>query len=978
MLRDDSRVPRPPSHAFVGRSAELTELLGAFDAAATESDPSFTLVSGDAGSGKTRLLQELQSRVEAAGGLALVGSCVQVGDFGLPYLPIVDALRTVEADPTGAKVLRAESALRPALARLLPQLLDRSADEPEPGTAPLQDGLGQGQLFEALHRVLTTLGAARPVLLVIEDAHWADHSTRDLIAFLARTLRSGRVTVVVSYRTDDLHRRHPLRPLLAELARLPEVRRVALAPFSRTELAQLLDELTGSPVDVHLVDRVFARSEGNAFFAEELIRAGRNSNGAGRLPDQLTDVLLSRVEELDSAGRQAVRAAAVAGRRVGHGLLLAAADAPETEEGLRQAVEAGLLTTDGESYNFRHALFQEAVYGDLLPGERVRLHARFAELLAADTDAAGGPAELAHHLLAGHDLPAALGALIRAATAAETMAAPAEALRHLEQAVALLDRLGTGGDRLDLLLRAREAASASGDPARALSFGRAVMTLVDDRPEDVEARAGARERLAILQFEADVDDDEPSRVALELLDGRGPSPLLARVLATRGRVLIVRDRPAGVEMLAEATRIAHRTGADAIAADALITLNLLGRRGVLPTDEVPSLAQALAGTTGPDGVSVRLRALRFQAAQLMEDGDLMGARAAADEGVELSSAAGLSWSSYGLDLRLMDAWILEATGEWDEALAKSLVAVYAPTEPGRVLATAAVGILVGRGDPEGESLLARLRGTGDGYSELQLDLREIDLRLLQRRPVDALAVVERCRRRLDSDGWVTERLLLTTRHAQALADLAETARRDGTDPEELIAHSVSLVDEADARSVTPALAGAYGLSWLLRLRAESDRAAGTDTADQWAAVLAAARRAGRVPEQLYAGVRAARMFLQAGDRVRAADLLRTARKQALMLGASPVLSTIDEMVRRSRLRPGADQGVTASESPLTARESEVLGLVSTGLSNRQVGNALFISDKTASVHLSHIMSKLGATTRTEAVSIARQRGLLVD
>ncbi len=360
-------MPRPPTHAFVGRTRELADLVDAFESAAATSEPTFTLVSGDAGTGKTRLLEELVSVVQSSGGLALLGSCVQVGDFGLPYLPIIDALRSVESDPIGADVLREEAAVRPALGRLLPQLSSISdAERYRADLAP--DGLAQGQLFEGLLRVLGVLSAATPVLLVIEDIHWADRSTRDLIAFLARTLRTGRVAMVASYRTDDLHRRHPLRPTIAELARLPYVHRLGLAPFNRSELALLLDELAGSAVDARLVDRVFARSEGNAFFAEELMRAGRAADARGGLPDELADVLLSRVEELGPAGRRAVRAAAVAGRRVGHDLLVDVADAVDTEEGLRDAVEIGLLTSDGETYAFRHALFQEAVYTDLLPG----------------------------------------------------------------------------------------------------------------------------------------------------------------------------------------------------------------------------------------------------------------------------------------------------------------------------------------------------------------------------------------------------------------------------------------------------------------------------------------------------------------------------------------------------------------------------------------------------------------------------------
>ncbi len=967
-------MPRPRSRAFIGRVRELADLAAGYDALAASPVPTFTLVSGDAGTGKTFLLEELVAVVESAGGLALVGWCVQVGDFGLPYLPVIDALRAVEADPVGAEILRAESAVRPALARLLPHLLP---DELDRQPSPTPEASTQGQLFEALLRVLAMLSTSRPVLLVIEDAHWADRSTRDLIAFLARTLRQGRVAVVVSYRSDDLHRRHPLRQLLAELARLPHIRRVPLGPFSRPELALMLDELAGSPVDAQLVDRIFARSEGNAFFAEELIRAGQA--GRGRLPDDLADVLLNRVEGLGTAALQAVRAAAVAGRRVGHDLLVAAADADDTEDGLRQAVESGLLTRDRETYTFRHALIQEAVYGDLLPGERVRLHARFAELLAGGGDDCSGPGELAHHRLASHDLPGALAASIEAAGAAESMAAPADALRHLEQAVGLLDRLGNGADRLQLQMRAAEVASASGDTARAVAFGRAAVAAADERPEDVATRAATRERLARLQLDADVDADETSRQALELLADR-PSALLARALATRARAVLRTEDPAvTAQMLALATRMAGDTGADVIAADALITLNLMVRRGFLPSVAAPLLADTLGRTTGPEALDVRVRALRFQASQLMEDGDLDGALAAANQGVALTTEAGLRWSPYGLDLRLMRGWVLAATGNWDEVLAESLGAVYAPTEPGRVLATQAVAVMVGRGAPEAEALLARLRGTGDNYADIQLDLSEMDLRLAQGRPHDAVAIARVCRARLSAESGGTERLLLAARHAAALADLAAAARSAGKDgAAQFAAAAAEIADEAEGIPMTPALNGPHGRSALLRVRAEADRAAGTHTSTQWESVHREARRAGRVQEQVYAATAAARVLLEEGDRDGAAAVLRPALVQAQLLRADPMVTAIVDLARRGRLQLSPDHAQRSRLSLLTAREAEVLALVADGLSNRRVGEILFISEKTASVHLSHIMAKLGASTRTEAVSLARQQGLLLD
>ncbi|MGH8889391.1 MAG: AAA family ATPase, partial [Acidothermaceae bacterium] len=226
---------------FVGRGEELARL-DSLLASAAAGQPGFGIISGDAGVGKTRLLEELESRATTAGHTVLIGSCVQVGDFGLPYLPIIDALRAVEATEIGAALLEAEVVRRPALGRLLPQLAVAPTPVPTSAHQPGQlgqfgEGLAQVQLFEAVHGIALALAEQAPLLLVVEDLHWADRSTRDLLAFLARTLRIGRITIVASYRSDDVHRRHPLRPLLADLARRPDIERIELAPFSRAEMA---------------------------------------------------------------------------------------------------------------------------------------------------------------------------------------------------------------------------------------------------------------------------------------------------------------------------------------------------------------------------------------------------------------------------------------------------------------------------------------------------------------------------------------------------------------------------------------------------------------------------------------------------------------------------------------------------------------------------------------------------------------------
>ncbi|WP_162145135.1 ATP-binding protein [Kineococcus radiotolerans] len=437
--------PRAPE--LVGRAPELDALERALDDARAGTSGA-VLVEADAGVGKSRLVAELADRARARGGTVLVGHCASAGSGALPYLPFVEALEP----------------------------LRRSAaqdwwfgDRPGPG----EPGLSQLQLFDAVAGVLAAAARENEVLLVLEDLHWADGASLGLLTFLLRRLRGERLLVVATVRTDDLHRRHPLRPVLAELARLPAVRRVVLNPFDVDEMRRFLRALAGHDPDPATLRRIHQRAEGNAYYAAELLLAGPGRDG--RLPSALADVVIGRVESLPAEVADLVRAAAVGGRRVRHDLLRAATGAGEddVERAVRAAVTAGVLDVDGQDgYAFHHALLHEAVYEDLLPGERVRLHAAFARVVA-DSAAAGRPlasaAELAHHARRSHDLAGALVAGIAAADEAERLRAPAEAWHHVEEALPLWDAVPdaaacTGTTLMALTVRASELAAPPGTP----------------------------------------------------------------------------------------------------------------------------------------------------------------------------------------------------------------------------------------------------------------------------------------------------------------------------------------------------------------------------------------------------------------------------------------------------------------------------------------------------------------------------------
>ena len=320
---------------LVGRAEELARLLAALERA-EQGRPVMMLVAGDAGVGKTRLLAELAHQARQRGTQVMVGGCLEVGDVGLPYVPVVAALRGFVAEADNRELLAAAAKGLPRLGRLLPELAEESN-----APASLGEGLEQLQLFDGVGSLLVRLSEHAPLVLVLEDLHWADASTRELVAFLHQTLRTGRLLLVVTYRSDELQRRHPLWPWLAELGRRPGVAQLELAPLRRAELAEHLAALHGQRLSAAAVERIFARSEGNPFYAEELLAVGADQAEVA-LPRALGEVLLARVQVLSEGAQQVLRVAGVAGRRVRHRLLVAAAGRPEpeVEMGLREAVAA--------------------------------------------------------------------------------------------------------------------------------------------------------------------------------------------------------------------------------------------------------------------------------------------------------------------------------------------------------------------------------------------------------------------------------------------------------------------------------------------------------------------------------------------------------------------------------------------------------------------------------------------------------------
>jgi DNA-binding NarL/FixJ family response regulator len=1001
--------------SFVGRAAELEHLRELILAAAA-GEAAAVLLSGDAGVGKTSLIAEAARRAADDGLLVLLGRCVDLGTGALPYLPFAEALsqlvragesQPAESAPTGgavgdspvaraAAIVRQVARERPGLGRIAGAGGQAPAER-----SPGDTGLDRLALFEAVAHVLGRIGdEVSPLLLIIEDLHWADASTRDLVRFLLARLGSDRLLVIASYRGDDLHRRHPLRPLVGELLRLPQVERMELLPFADTELSAFLNAVHGDRLTDDVLRRITVRSAGNPYYAEELLAAGTDD----RLPAGLADVLLDRLEHVGEPARQVVRMASVLGTaRIEDDLLRAVfcAGAPATADGLdgpvlvedalREAIAHQLLVPDGpDRYAFRHALLQEAVYADLLPGERVRFHATAAHRLAAlaETDERLGDrqaAELARHSLAAHDIPIALAASLRAAAEARRRSAPAEALAHYEQALQLWDaveaqRRPAGVDLVRIGVAAAAVASDAGRRYRALHLAEAALqqALAEGPPAEV---AHARAAVALHTYGADrmVEAREQARrVVSELAD---PSPSAARVLARsiEARVDVSLSEPeAALHLIPQALAEAEALGLLGLQAELLTSLatahGMVGR-----PDAARQWAAARAAAERAGDLAVMIRVLYNTAIDRFDGGDPAGGAEVLEEAIRIADAAGLASSLYGAQCRSLLITVRWQLGDAEGALAVVRPAGQFSAGLARQLRLFELPVWAAR-DPE------RVLSSGDW---LVASDASWDNQILQTARAEALGWLGRGQESAEAareaigfldasaEPYQLGGIAIGTTAVSALADVAALARERGDAVAVAQAAETArwFIDDARDRGrygrPRAFTMGPEGVAWLVRLDVEVARLGAEDDESGWARV-AGAFDGVSVYERARARWRRAELLVRAGDRERARIEAVGARQAAVQLGAGPLISALDDLARRARFEvtKPIDSGL------LTPREREVMSLVAAGLTNRVIGERLFISEKTASVHVSNVLAKLGASGRAEAVAIIERRRLI--
>jgi DNA-binding CsgD family transcriptional regulator/tetratricopeptide (TPR) repeat protein len=987
-------VPTRRARTFVGREAELAEIESRWREVCA-GQAAVVLISGEAGVGKTSLVSEFASRILVGGGQVLQGSCVRVSTGGLPYGPIIDALRGLLHDRNVGSLTEL---CGPGYGHL-DQLLhgDDHVMRAGGGSAELRSG----RLLELVLGLLGQLAEDAPVLLAIEDIHWAEQSTLDLFAYLAVTLRWERVLLVVTYR-DDEPAQGPLPSVLLALPRRREITWLPLAPMDREELAALLRELAETPLSGQAIDRIADLSGGNAFFAEELL-AARDIESEGSLPAHVRDVVLLRVAALSEEGRDVVRVAAVVGREVSHALLAAVSGLPESAllQALRELVTHHILVSDiGDTYRFRHALTQEAVYSDLLPGERVRLHRLVATAMEEQPHLIGGPrstttAVIAHHWQAGGDRSKALAAAVAAGRAAAEIRGYKEGLHYFRRALLLWDEgadTGAAGiDRPDLLAAAAYCAHYAGEVDLAVQFVEAALAIVP--PGDVVRRALLHEALGSYLSRAAADRSlRAFQEAHRLLAGAGETAERIRVTAALADALSKRGRYADSAPLWEET-LALARAVEGCDREEVLGLRTSGWHLAMhgePERGIARLRQALQLAAAMGDIEEHCVAYNHLSLALDFVGRSAECLATAEEALRWSAEIGVLFAPM---IDMLDSLVLVffRLGRWQQAEGVSDRILPADSHAPRAVMTRAVlaELATARGSPEdAEGHLKQawqmLEGDDDPLNHGLVHAAAATRCLWLRQHQQARAEVRQALEIVGARGDDQQAVALCSLGVRVEADEAERRQARGL----LRPHDDVLLEGRRLRARAHELWNAMGHRQVSfpeaalekeMAEAEFQRLTGRSAAGAWGQVADGWERLARPYPAAYARWREAEALV--GERsARAPEVLGRSHALARTLAAHALANEVAALARRTRIdlrTAPAEVPVRPVQRPfdLTDRELQVLRLLSTGSTNRIIARALGITESTASVHVAHILRKMHVRNRGAAAAAAHRLGL---
>ena len=986
---------RTVSPVLVGRAEQLAVLHAAL-APARRKGPSVVLVGGEAGVGKSRLVSEFAARTRAAGARVLKGRCVELGTDGLPFAPFTAVLRELIRDlgADGVAGLLPGRVTRD-FARLLPEFGPADGDAGE--------SVARARLFEQMLALLERLADGGPVVLLIEDAHWADRSTRDLLAFLvSRQQILDRVLIIVTYRSDELHRTHPLRPLLAELGRLAWVERMELPRLDRRHAGELVARILGREPEPSLADEVYRRADGNPLFVEELLCDDCTGGLTPGLPASLRDLLLVSVGRLPEETQEVLRTASAGGQHVGHALLEAVTALSDDglSRALRPAVAANVLTAEADGYAFRHGLIREAILDDLMPGDHTRLHTRFAEALEADPGLlppGRAVIEQAHHWYAAHDLKGAFVSGWRAAAEAGRALAHAEQLVLLGRVLELWDKVPDaeqriGASKLSVLEQAARVARTAEQNEQGAAYASAALKEIDPAAEPVRA-ALLLETRALLGRHP--NPEEGLQAALDLVPPGVGDAARAQILVDLAKYTGRLRGPEALAALDEALELARQTGHAATEAAALLELGLVRSLAGDDTAALEVFAQANSVAAQAGAYEPQLWSAINESHVLEGMGEHEKAAGVARAGIASAEDYGLARSS-GAILAINVAEPLVSLGRWDEATEVIGHALeLAPQQYIRCSLRRVAGEIALRRGDLGEALehaaAARSALGSAGFKhraqhDIPLTQLDVELCLASGKPGDALAAVTAVDGRLDlaEDARYAWPLLAAAARAAAAAAAAAGAGAVSGDgqPADVLHRLRALAAQMPAFGPVQRANRLTFSAEALRAAAVAEPGPGQSEAGDdkvlaaFDAAAAAWERVGDPYPHAVALLHAAEAALAAGDRDRAAQRLRRASELADRLGARPLLEETGSLARSARIQPpgeGAGRGSAAAKPlGLTAREFEVLRLVADGRSNPDIAARLFISAKTVSVHVSNILAKMGAPSRGEAAAAAHR------
>lgn len=943
---------------IAGRAREQ-QLLRKVVGGSVQGVPCAVLVHGEAGVGKTRLVAAVADRSRAAGHAVLWARCLRFGAGASPYLPFVSAFEGWSAEGHPVEGLD----LTPLYGG------DGNADSP-------------ARALHVIDRAVARLAEEGPVVLVVDDLQWADVSSLDALAYLIAGLRRQRVALLMTYRDQGIPDGHVLHGWLADMVRLPGVVDLPLNRLNVDETAEQLTYLWGSKPGHALVADVWDRSGGNPYLTELLAREVDPAVDAlpADIPDALRRALTAQWHGLSPRARGVTQVLAVAGRPVDPGVLAAVAGGAAVDEALHEAAVAGVTRQDRTGLIwFRHPLLSDVLYTTLLPDEARDLHSAFVTVLTAGTArGARSHGDLALHYAGAEMYDESFEHCLLAADEACAVMAFPEAAVLLRQACELWpdvsDRVrDRSGSRPKLLAESARIARLTGDLRGALAQLDEALPLIDEKADPATAARVIRLRTQIAwttgaSTTQPVDD---MRRAVEISRAAPDSDEHALALADLSDAeLWTGDRQSALEHARQAVDVATRSG------DKAAQSYSLGALANARLDEPGAEAQAreavrLAHEAG------RLEYVGLASISLANALDSTGRFAEAAEVLAEAHAAGLSFAGLTGLLGAYAATAMMPLGRIKEA--REILRDVLSSRPGGIIGIqareTAMVVAIRTGDlAEAAMHLERLRELADNFEEyagLHGPGVLAEYLLAAGRPDEALALLERTiEAHATTEPKYGDTLMLWA--ARAAAALPASRREP----------ALERVAAERARSPVPPFSGGDrdpGQRAVEALfAAERARCLNhVDEVDRWREAVPLADAAGLRFVATDARLRLAEALLALRDRREAALLLRDAHAMAEEMGAIRLRDEIVDVTASARItldEPVVPERNGGRRNGLTHREQEVLAHLVAGRSYGEIAAALFISEKTVSVHVSNLLRKTGTSSRVEAAAWGRRSG----